>query len=160
MTEHTAPFSLFKTLPPISASTLKLRKFLAVLMHLSHLHVMYPRDETLTLFGVFAGTERKLQLWTVLPSGERQGGKIPGRRTTIGRLSIQRTCGLSRGKCFYTNQCWIPNRIVRTRQTTIYGTGKIHSSCLKFCKTELHKAGSLKISQLTNKYIRKQFSLF
>jgi hypothetical protein len=47
---------------------------------------------------VAQGTERKLQLWTVLPSGERQGREVSGRGAPTGRLSFQRSSRIPRAQ--------------------------------------------------------------
>jgi hypothetical protein len=65
--------------------------------NLLHLHVLR-RGRLLIGSGVVAGTERKLQLWTVLPSGERQGREVSGRGAPTGRLSLQRSGRIPRAQ--------------------------------------------------------------
>jgi hypothetical protein len=90
--------------------------------NLLHLHVLR-RGRLLIGSGVVAGTERKLQLWTVLPSGERQGREVSGRGAPTGRLSFQRSSRIPRGerrvpKCppgHFPQQRFVPAQVQKAR---------------------------------------------
>lgn len=46
-------------------------------------------------YAIVAGAKGELQLWSILPTGQRQGWKVPGRGEAPRRLPLQRTCWIS-----------------------------------------------------------------